>query len=188
MQHQPCKSRVTGIHRMKNYCTMKEQFEMPNTFVNDYKIQLAKGDLKTITGYIHLDGAQASQKINIQIPETALQIKATTDVNGKASFSIPVKNLTYWTCENPKLYDVLITSEADTVKEHIGFRTIETKGKDILLNGKPMFLRGVCLHEENPLIPGRPRSKADLKMMLEWANERNCNFLRLAHDPHNEYT
>ena len=96
--------------------------------------------------------------------------------------------MTYWTPENPKLYDVLITSETDTVKEHIGFRTIETKGKDILLNGKSIFLRGVCLHEENPLIPGRPRSKGDLKMLLEWAKELNCNFIRLAHYPHNEYT
>ena len=162
--------------------------EMPETFINDYKIQLAKSDLKTITGFIQLDGQQASQKINIQIPEAALQIKATTDANGKAEFNLPVKNLTYWSPENPKLYDVLITSETDTVKEHIGFRTIETKGKDIFLNGKPIFLRGTCLHEENPLIPGRPRSKGDIKMLLEWAKEMNCNFIRLAHYPHNEYT
>lgn len=162
--------------------------EMPETFISDYKIQLAKSDLKKVTGYIQLDGQQASQKINIQIPEAKLQIKTTTDVNGKANFSMPVNNLTYWTPENPKLYDILISSETDTVKEHIGFRTIETKGKDILLNGKPIFLRGVCLHEENPLIPGRPRSKGDLKMLLEWAKELNCNFIRLAHYPHNEYT
>ncbi|HEY6975923.1 MAG TPA: glycoside hydrolase family 2 TIM barrel-domain containing protein [Chitinophagaceae bacterium] len=162
--------------------------EMPGTFINDYKIQLAKGDLKTITGYIQLDGTHSSQKINIQIPEAGLQITAITNANGKANFSLPVKNLTYWTPENPKLYDVFIGSETDTVKEHIGFRTIETKGKDILLNGKSIFLRGICLHEENPLIPGRPRSKGDLKMLLEWGKELNCNFIRLAHYPHNEYT
>src|SRR5207244_3714314 len=51
----------------------------------------------------------------------------------------------------------------------------------------PIFLRGTCLHEENPLIPGKPRSKGDLKMLLEWAKELNCNFVRLAHYPHNEY-
>ena len=67
--------------------------EMPETFINDYKIQLVKGDLKTITGYIQFDGKQASQKINIQIPEAGLQIKATTDANGKANLSLPVKNI-----------------------------------------------------------------------------------------------
>ena len=161
--------------------------EMNETFINDYKIQLAKADLKTISGYIQLSGEQLQQQVNIQIPEAGLQTKISTDANGKASFTIPVKQLSYWTPENPKLYDVLITSETDTVKEHIGFRTIETKGNDILLNGKPIFLRGVCLHEENPLIPGRPRSKSDLKMLLSWAKELNCNFVRLAHYPHNEY-
>lgn len=161
--------------------------EMNATFINDYKIQLTKGDLKTITGYIQLDGQQTSQKINIQIPEAGVQIKATTDANGKANFTMAVNNVTYWTSENPKLYNVVINSETDTVEEHIGFRTIETKGKDILLNGKPIFLRGTCLHEENPLIPGKPRSKGDLKMLLEWAKELNCNFVRLAHYPHNEY-
>ncbi len=161
--------------------------EMNATFINDYKIQLTKGDLKTIAGYIQLDGQQTSQKINIQIPEAGVQIKATTDANGKANFTMAVNKLTYWTSENPKLYNVVINSETDTVEEHIGFRTIETKGKDILLNGKPIFLRGTCLHEENPLIPGKPRSKGDLKMLLEWAKELNCNFVRLAHYPHNEY-
>ena len=38
----------------------------------------------------------------------------------------------------------------DYVNDEIGFRTIETKGTDILLNGKSIFLRGICLHEENP--------------------------------------
>ncbi|MEP7317641.1 MAG: glycoside hydrolase family 2 TIM barrel-domain containing protein [Panacibacter sp.] len=161
--------------------------EMNETFINDYKIQLAKADLKTITGYVQLDGTKKAQQVIIQIPEVGLQTKITTDASGKASFSLPVKQLNYWTPENPKLYDVIITSETDTVKEHIGFRTIETKGNDILLNGKSVFLRGVCLHEENPMIPGRPRSKSDLKMLLTWAKELNCNFVRLAHYPHNEY-
>lgn len=161
--------------------------EMPETFINDYRIQLAKGDLKTITGFVQLNGAVTSQKISIQIPEASIQIKAATDASGKASFSFETTKLKYWSSENPKLYDVVVSSETDTVKERIGFRTIETKGKDILLNGKPVFLRGACLHEENPLIPGRPRTKSDLKMLLEWAKELNCNFVRLAHYPHNEY-
>src|SRR3954469_22775084 len=105
--------------------------EMPATFINDYKLQLAKGDLKTITGYIQLDGVHTSQKINIQIPEAGLQITANTDANGRANFSPPMQNITYWTPDNSKLYDVLITSETDTVKEHMGFRTIEAKGKNI---------------------------------------------------------
>lgn len=160
--------------------------EMPQNFIRDYKIQLAKGSLKTITGYIQLDSQQPAQ-VGINIPGAGLQIKLTTDATGKATFALPVKKLNYWTPEKPELYDVLINTANDSVHDHIGFRTIEVKGKDILLNGKAIFLRGVSLHEENPLIPGRPRSKSDLKMLLEWAKELNCNFVRLAHYPHNEY-
>ncbi len=160
--------------------------EMPSTFIKDYKIQLAKSDLKSIEGYVQLDGALSSQQIKIIIPEAGLQTTVTTDANGKATFNIPVKKLSYWSPENPKRYKVFITSGLDSVSDEIGFRTIEAKGTDILLNGKPVFLRGICLHDENPLIPGRPRNVSDCRMLLNWAKELNCNFVRLAHYPHNE--
>lgn len=162
--------------------------EMPSTFIKDYKIQLAKNDLKKIEGYVQLDGADLSQQIKINIPEASLQTTVTAGVNGKATFTIPLKSLQYWNPENPRLYKVHITSTTDAVTDEIGFRTIETKGADILLNGKSIFLRGICLHEENPGIPGRPRSASDIKMLLSWAKELNCNFVRLAHYPHNENT
>lgn len=161
--------------------------EMPATYIQDYKIQLAKADLKTLQCQVQLAGNKAGQQVEVRIPEAGLQLKFGTDSSGRGTLSVPLKNLTYWSPENPKLYDVRISTSMDTVDDEIGFRTIETKGTNILLNGKPLFLRGICLHEENPLIPGRPRSKADLKMLLGWAKELNCNFVRLAHYPHNEY-
>lgn len=160
--------------------------EMSQNFIRDYKIQLAKNDLKTIKGYLQLDQPQVEQ-VSVNIPEAGLQMKLTTDAAGKASFTLPVKKLNYWTPEHPRLYDVSINTSTDSVHDQIGFRTIEVRGKDILLNGKPVFLRGISLHEENPMIPGRPRSKSDLRMLLQWAKELNCNFVRLAHYPHNEY-
>jgi hypothetical protein len=58
---------------------------------------------------------------------------------------------------------------------------------DILLNGKPIFLRGVCLHEEAPVRGGRANSRADALTLLGWAKEMGVNFVRLAHYPHNEH-
>jgi beta-glucuronidase len=160
--------------------------EMPGSFIKDYKVQLSKNDLKTIQGYVQLDGKDISQQIKLSIPEAGLHTTIAPNANGKAVFSIPVKKINYWTPENPKLYKVFITSTTDSVSDEIGFRTIETKGADILLNGRPIFLRGICMHDENPLIPGRPRNISDCKMLLSWAKELNCNFVRLAHYPHNE--
>jgi beta-glucuronidase len=81
---------------------------------------------------------------------------------------------------------VHVKCASDEVTEKIGFRTIEVKGRDILLNGQPIFLRGICLHEENPMRGGRAYSREDAQLLLGWAKELNCNFLRLAHYPHNE--
>ena len=159
---------------------------MPETFIRDYKLQLAKNNLALIQGYVQLDGADLSQQVRISIPEAGLQQKVTTNAAGRAEFSFPAEKLAYWTPEHPVRYRINISSETDSLQDEIGFRTIEVKGTDILLNGKKIFLRGVALHDEDPFIPGRPRNTSDCKMLLSWAKELNCNFIRLAHYPHME--
>src|SRR6185295_6986888 len=89
--------------------------------------------------------------------------------------------------EDPKLYQVIISSRDYSLSDRIGFRSIEARGADILLNGKPMFLRGISIHEESPLRGGRAFSEDDARMLLTWAKELGCNFVRLAHYPHNEH-
>ena len=111
----------------------------------------------------------------------------TINSEGKVEFDISAKNIKKRYPKRPKLYDVNITSLTDEISDKIGFRTIETKGADILLNGQSVFLRGISLHEENPIRGGRAYSKEDAKTLLGWAQDLNCNFVRLAHYPHNEY-
>jgi beta-glucuronidase len=166
----------------------------PATFIADYKLQLAKDDPGWIEGYVQLNGAgpsngaALSQDITINIPEAGIRQSVHTDGSGRAWVNIPVsaKKLQYWSPEHPQLYAVTLTGAGDEIKDKIGFRTIQVRGQDLLLNGKPVFLRGISLHDENPLIPGRPRSEGDLRMLLTWAKALNCNYVRLAHYPHNE--
>ncbi len=160
--------------------------EMPETYISDYKIQLSNVDTKSIKGFVQVKGQQPAERITVRIPEANIRTTIVTNDSGYAAINIPVKNLHYWSPQDPKLYNVSIAGANDTVKEKIGFRTIETKGKDILLNGKSIFLRGICMHDEDPFIPGRPRNMAECRMMLLWAKELNCNFIRMAHYPHNE--
>ena len=160
--------------------------ELPNQYIQDYKIQLGRSNAKQIEGYVKLSEASAGQAVEVSIPEAGLKTTVKTDASGVAKVSIPVKKLSLWSPENPKLYQVLISSASDKVEEKIGFRTIETRGQDILLNGKSIFLRGISLHDENPLVQGRLRGQGDMRMMLQWAKELNCNYVRLAHYPHNE--
>ena len=91
-----------------------------------------------------------------------------------------------WTPGNPKLYKVEIELDGQRLTDEIGFRTIETRGKQILLNGKPIFLRGISIHEEAPYRQGRAHTTEDAHILLTWAKELGCNYVRLAHYPHNE--
>ena len=160
--------------------------ETPATFVHDYVIQLQKGSRQRVSGFVKLDGDRVGQRITIRIPEAGISKTFTTDKSGLASIDFAA-DLKLWSPENPKLYDVSIEAETDQVRDQIGFRSIETRGTEILLNGRPIFLRGICIHEEAPLRGGRAYSREDAQTLLGWAKELGANFVRLAHYPHNEH-
>jgi len=159
--------------------------EVPETFVQDYLVQLEKGSTHQIKGWLQLNGPQPQQTVKIRIAEIGLVQTVQTDSNGRGEFSFGA-DLTLWSPENPKLYTVEIAAETDQVIDRIGFRSIEARGTDIVLNGKPVFLRGISIHEEAPTRPGRAWSEDDGRTLLGWARELGCNFVRLAHYPHNE--
>lgn len=157
----------------------------PETYVEDYFVQLEKGSRSRVAGWVRVNGSRKQQKFAIRIPEAGAGATVETDANGYARFEFPA-TLTLWAPENPKLYDVSIEGETDGVQDRIGFRSIEVSGQKILLNGKPVFLRGISMHAEAPFRAGRVFSEADARTLLGWAKELGCNFVRLAHYPHNE--
>ncbi|MFD2099047.1 glycoside hydrolase family 2 protein [Flagellimonas iocasae] len=164
--------------------------EVPKTFVNNYFIALDKSTLgkstKQIQGKLEFTGNTLPSKARISIPELKVDQEIIIKNEDATSFTLNVKGLELWSPKNPKLYQVHIQAGDDTISDEIGFRTIETKGKQILLNGEPIFLKGICLHDENPLRKDRANSSEDAKLVLDWAQELGCNFIRLAHYPHQE--
>ena len=160
--------------------------EVPQIFVRDYFIQLEKGSRSHITGWVQLDGTRSVQSLSIEIPELKIKKEFMTDNCGRVEISLSALPQ-LWAPDNPKLYEIILRSGTEELRDFIGFRTIETRGTDILLNGKPVFLRGICLHEEAAFRSGRAFSEADAVVLLNWARELGCNFVRLAHYPHNEY-
>ena len=159
--------------------------EVPQTFIRDYFIQLDKNSNNTISGWIQLEGDNSKQNIRVEIPELGNSFSTKTNENGFCKIDFEA-NPILWSPENPKLYDVIVKCESDSLKDKIGFRRIETKDGKILLNGKPIFLRGISSHEEIPFTGGRSYSKEDVQTVLNWVKELNGNFIRLAHYPHNE--
>jgi beta-glucuronidase len=134
---------------------------------------------------VRLDGPQAAQQVTLRIAGAGIERKVRTGPDGRAGFRFEA-DLEPWSPESPRLYDVEVISETDRVVEAIGFRTIEVRGTEILLNGAPLFLRGISAHEEAPLRGGRAWSVEDARTSLGWVQELGANFVRLAHYPHNE--
>ncbi len=155
------------------------------SYISDYFIQLKKHSFNEVLGWVRLNGNSLSQNIRVKIPELNLDYKTRSDVSGLAEIKFN-SDFKLWTPDNPRLYKVIIQSETDTVIDTIGFRSIEVKGPKILLNGKPVFLKGINIHEENPLKAARAYSESDALLLLKWAKETGCNMVRLAHYPHNE--
>ncbi|WP_044118109.1 glycoside hydrolase family 2 protein [Alkaliflexus imshenetskii] len=161
--------------------------EVAETFIQDYFVQLAPDNSELIQISVRLNGDEiAGQTVSIDIPEAKIKVNVVTDENGLATTQVRARKLNLWHPENPYLYDVNIVHNDNVLHDRIGFRTIKTRGSDILVNGKSVFLRGICIHEENGVRGGRAYSEEDARMLLGWAKELGCNFVRLAHYPHNE--
>ena len=159
--------------------------ETANSFIEDYFIQLKKHSDSDVQGWIKINGSRGPQNIRIQIPELKLNYTGHSNPDGLAAVNFHAA-FKLWSPQNPKTYKVIIQSENDTVNDEIGFRNIEVSGTKILLNGKPIFLKGVNIHEESPFIAARAFSAKDADTLLRWAKELGCNLVRLAHYPHNE--
>ena len=165
---------------------------VPETYVEDYSLQLDKtinGKKRFLNFSLKLNKPVAGQEVTLSIPELKMKQKLVTDSEGKINSSLFTlsSSLKLWCPEVPKLYKVEITCGEEVIQDEIGFRTIETRGRQLLLNGKPIFLRGVCSHEETAYTSRRCNSAADADTLLSWARQLGCNFIRLAHYPHNEH-
>ncbi len=158
--------------------------EEPSVFIRDYFIQLQKKNNKLIKGYVQLDGAHTSETVHIRIPELKIDQSLVCNTGGYGQFEIPAAGIQYWSPEVPRLYTLYIKTASQTLKDEIGFRTISTEGKEILLNGNPIFLKGISIHEDYQ--GRRAFSEKDALSMLALAKSLGCNYVRLAHYPHNE--
>lgn len=156
---------------------------LPNIYIKDFKVWLSDRIKKEITVEVELS-EQTDGFAVLELP--GLQIKKEIPVQaGRGTITVQADHLELWSPEAPKLYDVLISWQKDVVKDRVGFRTIETVGNQIVLNGQPIYLRGVCVHEETQE-HGKAIDEKDIQTIFAKAKEMGCNFLRLAHYPHTE--
>lgn len=103
-------------------------------------------------------------------------------------FETLVPNIKAWSAETPYLYDLIITIKdqdqhtLEVIDQKVGFRTYEIVGNEFLVNGKPVWFKGVNRHESHPAthhVITREQMLLDIKNM----QELNINAVRLSHYP-----
>jgi beta-glucuronidase len=161
--------------------------EVPEAFIDQYDLHLSREKGSIIEGWVHVEGGQPGANVEVEISELGVMTSAVAGEDGRATIHLPAPTgLVRWSPETPKLYKVEVRAGQDAIEDLIGFRTVETRGTEILLNGKPIFLRGVSIHAEAPYRTGRANTDKDAETLLGWARELGCNYVRLAHYPHDE--
>lgn len=160
---------------------------VPGLYISDAYIQTAKGDAEMLVGEVELSEAKAGERVAIAIPELSVFDDAETDERGVARFSIRAEP-ELWSPDSPRLYRVTFRHGDEKLEDDIGFRVVESVGRSILLNGDRIFLKGVCIHDEASGAKGRVKTQAEADELVARAKRLGCNFVRLAHYLHNEFT
>ncbi|MDH6389098.1 beta-galactosidase [Parabacteroides sp. PFB2-12] len=114
---------------------------------------------------------------------------ATVKGSGKQTGSMAVANPKKWTAETPNLYTLTATLKdgnkvLEVIPQRVGFRKIEQKGGQILVNGQPVLFKGANRHEMDPdlgYVISRERMLEDIRLMKEF----NINAVRTCHYPDN---
>lgn len=164
----------------------------PETFINDYWLRLSDDRSEILFDATLIGPDRGHQDVQLQIEGTGINLEFETDADGSIrDLKIPVpEGLKLWSPETPVLYNTSISYGGEVLDDRIGFRTISTEGSEILLNGEPIFLRGISMHEETiGVIPDRTMTPSSAGALLsEIKDGLNGNFVRLSHYPHQELT
>jgi beta-glucuronidase len=162
-----------------------ELVRLPAEYIKDAFIRLVPdGGFNHAAITVQTVGTEAGETVTVDLPELNLKTDITVDASGKAEKILELHPV-LWSPETPRLYKAVITCKKDSISEMVGFREIRCEGKKIFLNGREIFLKGVCCHEES-LQNGRALTQEEQIHILQTAKDMGCNIIRLSHYPHSE--
>ena len=162
-------------------------YTLPCTSLQDVTITTGfEGSEGTIKVAVEKQG-NASRGTVIVTDREGRQLKADLTFTGnQANVEIKIPDVHLWSCDDPYLYDVdILLGKTDAYHTHTGVRTIAKSDRSLLLNGKPIRLRGFGMHEDFPVF-GRgvahPVTVRDFQL-LKWIG---ANSFRTSHYPYDE--
>jgi beta-galactosidase len=172
----------------------------PKSFIRDYFVKptldslYSDGQLKVSVDISNLSGRVVDLSLNLSLYDGKEKlVDMTKELAGVAdsaaeTFSALVADPRKWSAEDPNLYQLAVTlydksgSLLESVHSDIGFRTSEVVGGQFLVNGRPVYIKGVNLHEHNP-VTGHVVDEATMLADIKLMKESNINAVRTSHYP-----
>ena len=136
---------------------------------------------------------KGSGNVSLELLDAQNQTVASTEVKGSGNVSttLQVENPKKWSAETPYLYTLRATLKdgsqaSEVVPVKVGFRKIELKNAQILVNGQPVLFKGADRHELDPdggYVVSRDRMIQDIQIMKQF----NINAVRTCHYPDDNF-
>ncbi len=188
-----------AAHQMGGILRKVTAFAVPDVYISDLRIVTDLDDnyrdavmrlQASVTNASRTAVTSATVDVTLDRHTASTSFRLPTIAPGQTwsgEISVPVEAPELWDNEHPSLYNVSVSlsdggGSLEQVKKRIGFREVEVKGQRVLVNGRPVKLRGVCRHEVHPLL-GRSLTEREWRRDAELYREANCNFVRTSHYP-----
>ncbi|GGF05620.1 glycoside hydrolase family 2 TIM barrel-domain containing protein [Flavobacterium limi] len=191
--------RLSGIDRnvylySTDHIRISDFFAKPDLDAN-YKNGSLSVDisLKNLTSSA-VKNQKLTAKLIDALGKTVFSKELNVNVEGnktqKVNFSQNVSSPKLWSSEAPNLYTLVLTLKnengniVETTSTQVGFRKVELKGGELLVNGVRLMVRGVNIHEHNP-VTGHYQDEATMMKDIKMMKQLNINSVRCSHYPNN---
>ncbi|MER5198711.1 glycoside hydrolase family 2 TIM barrel-domain containing protein [Streptomyces sp. NPDC002755] len=173
-----------------SYVEDQDQWWLPGIFRDVTLIARPAGGLEDVwlrTGFAdghgrvdaEITAGPTAYPVTLRIPE--LGVERTWSAPAEVT-PFDIADVEPWSAERPRLYDVTVSTAAETVTLRAGFRTVEIRGDRFLVNGRRVVFHGVNRHETHPL-RGRVFDEEHAREDLARMKRFNVNAIRTSHYP-----
>ncbi len=166
--------RMSGIHRDVFV------YALPKEHIRDFTVRTELNDDFTLGTLVVTAIVEGQGRVDIDFENYASQDFAVD--NNAVTERFPVQNPKLWSAETPNLHTLELTCGEQKISVPIGFRKVEIKNSQLLVNGQPILLKGVNRHEHDPITGHYVTEELmiqDIKMM----KQNNINAVRTSHYP-----
>lgn len=183
--------RVTGVSRDVYLYSRDQQHIRDLEVIPDLDAGYKNGSLN-ITYELTVQAKGSSVRFELMQAGKQVLAQESKPVKNIGKITLTIENPAKWTAETPNLYTLITTltdkkgNPTEVIPQTIGFRKVEIKNAQLLVNGKAILIKGVNRHEMDPLTAtwiSRERMEQDIRKF----KELNINALRTSHYPNDPY-